>query len=325
VRAVVTTAGAHVATLATLRPQPGTPVRTTIDSRVQRAAERALAGDKKHAALVAVNATTGAVLASVSVPADGFDLALGGEFPPGSTFKVLTSTALIEHGLTPRSPAQCPKTITVDGAVFHNAEGTAPISDLLHAFAESCNTAFIGLTTRHLTAADLPATAARYGIGRTPRIGLPAFGGSVPRPRDEADLAATAIGQGRVLMAPLDMAMVAAAVDTGTVRRPRLVDGAPDDKASTRTLPRAVVADLHTMMAQVVATGTAANRGLPPGTFAKTGTAEYGTGRHPLPTDAWLIGFRHNIAFAMVTVNGGEGGPTDGPIVARFLKMLPGA
>jgi cell division protein FtsI/penicillin-binding protein 2 len=322
--AVLSSSGKKTATLATIAPRPGKPVRTTIDPAVQRAAEAALAGDKKHAALVAVSAATGGVLASVSVPADsGFDQALGGSFPPGSSFKVITSTALIKHGLSPASPASCPPRITVDGAHFHNAEGTAPVSDLLHAFAESCNTAFIQLAIRHLSKTELPDTAALFGLGKTPRMGLPAFGGSVPTPTDQADLAATTIGQGKVLVSPLDMAMVAAAVDTGTVHSPRLVSGAPDDRAQTGTLPRAVVSGLHKMMAQVVATGTAAHRGLPPGTFAKTGTAEYGTG-HPLPTDAWLIGFRGGIAFAMVTVNGGEGGPTDGPIVARFLDGLRG-
>jgi cell division protein FtsI/penicillin-binding protein 2 len=80
-------------------------------------------------------------------------------------------------------------------------------------------------------------------------------------------------------------------------------------------------------MASVVASGTAAGTGLPPGTFAKTGTAQYGQGS-PLPTDAWLIGFNNqvaagqDIAFAMVTVDGGNGGPADGPVVARFLRLL---
>jgi len=317
--------GAVRATLARLAPRPGVPVRTTIDLGVQRAAEAALSGEKKNAALVAVDAATGAVLASVSVPAASrFDQALAGAYPPGSSFKVITSTALIEHGLTPASPADCPTTVTVDGEVFHNAEGTAPISDLLHAFAESCNTAFIKLATSHLSASDFPATAAQFGIGRSTHMGLPTFGGSVPKPTDPAGLAATTIGQGQVLVSPLAMAMVAAAADTGTVRAPRLVDGAPDDQAPATTLPRAVVTDLHQMMAQVVATGTAAHQGLPAGTHAKTGTAQYGTG-HPLPTDAWLIGFNGNIAFAMVVVNGGEGGPTDGPLVAKFLDLLHGS
>ena len=323
----VNTAGTSVGTVATLRPKPGAPVQTSISPRVQAAAERALSGLRKNAALVAINPATGQVLASVSVPgSSGFNLALDGAFPPGSSFKVITSTALIEHGLTPASPASCPPQLTVDGEVFHNAEGAAPISDLLHAFAESCNTAFIGLARHHLTAADFTKTAALYRLGTAPQLGMPAFGGSVPAPSDEADLAATAIGQGQVLVSPLNMAMVAAAVDSGQVRAARLLSGAADDSVPPAALPASVVTDLHAMMAQVVATGTASNKGLPPGTYAKTGTAQYGHG-NPLPTDAWLIGFNTNIgtggiAFAMVTVDGGEGGPTDGPIAAKFLDLL---
>ena len=323
----VNAGGASIRTVATIPARPGTPVRTSINPVVQQAAETALASVRKDAALIAVDASTGQVLASVNVPgSSGFDLALDGAFPPGSSFKVLTSTALIEHGLRPSSPATCPPQVTVDGEVFHNAEGTAPVSNLLHAFAESCNTAFIGLATRHLTAADFTQTAALYRLGSTPQLGLPAFGGSVPAPGDEADLAATTIGQGQVLVSPLDMAMVAAAVDTGQVRAARLVAGAPDDAVKPAPLPASVVSDLHEMMAQVVATGTASGKGLPAGTYAKTGTAQYGHG-NPLPTDAWLMGFNNgvfsdDIAFAMVTVDGGEGGPTDGPIVARFLDLL---
>ena len=322
--------GTDIATVATLPAHPGTPVSTTIKESVQQAAEAALTGEKKSAALVAVNASTGDVLASVSVNSGGFDQAIDGAFPPGSTFKMITSTALITHGLTPKSAASCPGTATVDGEVFHNAEGEAPVSNLLQAFTESCNTAFIRLATGHLTAADFPAAAAMYGLGRSPQIGLAAFGGSVPEPKDAADLAATSIGQGEVLLSPLNLAMVAAAVDTGTVRAPRLLtlaggSGVASASASagpSSQLPRAVVADLHEMMASVVARGTAAGQGLPAGTYAKTGTAEYGTGK-TLKLDAWLVGFRGNIAFAALVVNaGGNGGPTCGPIVAKFLDGL---
>lgn len=319
---VVSASGARLATLATLPAHSGTPVQTTIDPNVQRAAEAALAGEKKSASLVAVNAKTGAVLAVANTGAAGFDQALNGAFPPGSTFKVITSTALINHGLTPSSAASCPTTVTVNGEVFHNAGAEAPVRDLLHAFAESCNTAFIGLATRNLTVPDFPATAAMFGLGKTPQMGLPAFGGSVPQPASQADLAATSIGQGRVLVSPLNMAMVAAAAGTGTARAPRLVAGAADDSAAARTLPQAVVPDLHQMMAQVVASGTAAGQGLPAGTYAKTGTAEYGTSA-PLKIDAWLMGFKGDIAFAVLVVNaGGDGGPTDGPIAAKFLGRL---
>jgi hypothetical protein len=319
--------GDSLGTVATIRPRAGTPVQTSIEPQVQRAAEQALSTVQNNAALVAVNAATGQLLAVASNTTGQFDPALDGAYPPGSSFKLLTTTALISGGLTPSSPASCPPQLTVDGEVFHNAEGTAPVSDLENAFAESCNTAFIGLATARLSAADFTRTSALYRLGTAPHVGLPAFGGSVPAPSNEADLAATAIGQGQVLVSPLDMAMVAAAIDTGQVRAPRLVTGAPDDRVPPTTLPAAVVADLHTLMAQVVATGTASGTGLPPGTDAKTGTAQYGTG-NPLPQDAWLVGFNNDvlsgtdIAFAMVTVDGGEGGPTDGPVVARFLDAL---
>jgi cell division protein FtsI/penicillin-binding protein 2 len=319
---VVNSGGTRLATVAKLPVRPGTPVTTTIDPATQHAAEAALAGERKSAALVAVNATTGGVLAAVSVNSGGFDQAIDGGFPPGSTFKVITSTALISHGLTPQSRASCPGTATVDGEVFHNAEGEAPVSNLLQAFTESCNTAFIRLATGHLTAPDFPATATMFGLGRNLNIGLVSFDGSVPRPSDEADLAATSIGQGRVLMSPLAMAMVAVAADTGTVRSPELVGGTSAAASATSTLPSNVVSDLHEMMASVVASGTAAGQGLPAGTYAKTGTAEYGTSS-PLKIDAWLMGFKGNTAFACLVVNSnGNGGPTCGPIVARFLNDL---
>ncbi len=315
--------GGGGATVVTLPERPGTPVTTTINPAVQRAAEAALSGEKKSAALVAVRASTGAVLAAVSVNSGGFDQAIDGAFPPGSTFKVITSTALITHGLTPRSAASCPGTATVDGEVFHNAEGDTAVSNLLQAFTESCNTAFIRLATGHLTPPDFPSAAAMFGLGQSMKIGLTAFGGSVPQPKDAADLAATSIGQGEVLLSPLNMAMVAAAADTGTARTPRLVlTGAATPPASAGQLSPAVVTDLHEMMASVVSQGTAAGQGLPSGTYAKTGTAEYGTSK-PLKLDAWLMGFKGNIAFAALVVNSpGNGGPTCGPIVARFLNGL---
>jgi cell division protein FtsI/penicillin-binding protein 2 len=167
-----------------------------------------------------------------------------------------------------------------------------------------------------------------FGLGSRPHIGLTAFGGSVPQPRDQADLAATSIGQGRVLVSPLAMAMVAAAADTGTVQAPRLVTSVTDGPGAVitgspaRQLPASVVSDLHEMMASVVTRGTAAGQGLPAGTYAKTGTAQYGTAK-PLKLDAWLMGFKGDIAFAALVVNAaGNGGPTCGPIVAEFLSGL---
>jgi cell division protein FtsI/penicillin-binding protein 2 len=252
-----------------------------------------------------------------------YDTALQGAYPPGSTFKVLTSAALIQKGLSPSSPASCPPSTTVDGEVFHNAEGDRPVSTLDAAFTESCNTAFIGLATNHLQARDFPAVANLFGLGRTPHLGLTAFDANVPAPKGQAELAAAAIGQARVTFSPLGMATVAAAVDSGSVRAPRLVTGAPDDRIAAAPLPGAVADDLRLMMGHVTASGTAAGTGLPSATHAKTGTAQYEAGGK-LKLDAWLMGYEGDVAFAIVVQDSGgvNGGPLDGPIIARFLTAL---
>ncbi len=321
---VVSASGTALATVDTVAPVPGRAVQTSIDPAVQQAAEAALTGVSQPAAVVAVRAGTGEVLASVSddPPGQGLDYALDAAVPPGSTFKMVTSTALLAKGLAPSSPATCPPQITVGGKSFRNFEGeAAPQLTFQQAFALSCNTAFIGLATSHLAPGDLTAAAARYGIGTTPHMGYPAYGGSVPTPTDSTDLAATAIGQGRVLVSPLDMAMVAGDIGAGAVHAPRLVAGAPDDSAPATSLPAATVAALHQMMAQVVATGTAAGKGLPAGTFAKTGTAEFGPANPPR-THAWLAGFHGSVAFAVFVYGGGVGGAVAAPVAARFLDGL---
>jgi cell division protein FtsI/penicillin-binding protein 2 len=296
-------------------------VQTSIDPTVQMAAEASLAGVTKPAAVVVMRASTGQVLASVSLPTDGFDLALGATVPPGSTFKVVTSTALLEAGDTTSTPATCPPTVDIDGKSFHNDEReSVPTLSFAQAFAQSCNTAFIGLSAG-LSDGALPAAAKLFGIGVAPQMGLPAYGGQVPTPTDPVDLAATAIGQGEVTVSPLDMATVAAAVDSGSLHEPRLVVGAPDDSVAPSVLDPSVVGALHTLMAGVVATGTAAGAGLPAGTYGKTGTAEYGSGANP-PTHAWFIGFDGDIAFAVFVYGGGTGGTVAAPIATKLLTAL---
>jgi cell division protein FtsI/penicillin-binding protein 2 len=316
--------GARVATLRTFPGRRPRALPTSIDPRVQRAAEAALAGQSHGVAMVAIRPSTGQVLAAVSDPAEqSFDGALQGAYPPGSTFKVLLSAALIAHGLSPSSSVTCPPTVTVDGELFHNAEGDGPTQTLDGAFTESCNTSFIDLALSHLHPRDLPATAALFGLERTPRIGVPAFAANVTAPRSRTAMAAASIGQDTLTFSPLGMAMVAADVDHGSVLAPRLVAGAGNDRIASRSLPPAIVDGLRTMMSHVPETGTAAGTGLPPATFAKTGTAQYQQdGR--LQTDAWLMGYRGDIAFAIVFQNSGgfDGGPRDGPLIARFLDNV---
>jgi cell division protein FtsI/penicillin-binding protein 2 len=93
------------------------------------------------------------------------------------------------------------------------------------------------------------------------------------------------------------MATVAAAVDSGEVRAPQLVSGAADDRIAPTALPATVLADLRLMMGHVVASGTAAGTGLPAGTHAKTGTAQYQEGG-ALQINAWLMGYDGDIAIA---------------------------
>jgi hypothetical protein len=313
--------GKSVAVVGRFAQHPGTPVDTTIDPTVQEAAESALSGQTAPAAIVAVQASTGDVLASVSTPDSGVvNEAFDGAYPPGSTFKVVTSTDLIEHGLTPSSSATCPPSITVNGEVFHNFEGetTASLS-MEQAFAMSCNTAFIGMSSS-LPDASYPTAAALFGIGSTVNMGLRAFGGRVPVPTSTSDAAATAIGQAQVVVSPLAMANVAATVDSGSLHLPRLVSGSPDDSAPAQALDPTVVSDLRTMMHAVVTSpiGTAAGAGLPAGTFGKTGTAEFGTANPP-QTDAWFIGYSGDVAFAVLVVGGGAGGAVAAPIATKFL------
>jgi cell division protein FtsI/penicillin-binding protein 2 len=313
--------GKTVAVIGRFAEHPGRAVGTSIDSSVQTAAESALSGQTLPSAIVAIQASTGDVLASVNTPdSQAVNEAFDGAYPPGSTFKVVTSSDLIEHGMTPSSPATCPSTITVNGEVFHNFEGeTTPSLSMEQAFAMSCNTAFIGMSSS-LPDASYPTTAAQFGIGSTFNMGLTSFGGRVPVPTSTSDAAATAIGQAQVVVSPLTMADVAATVDSGSLHLPRLVSGAPADSTPARAVDPTVVADLRTMMNEVVTSsiGTAAAAGLPAGTFGKTGTAEFGTANPP-QTDAWFIGYNGDLAFAVLVVGGGAGGAVAAPIAAKFL------
>jgi cell division protein FtsI/penicillin-binding protein 2 len=299
-------------------------VRITIDPATQRAAESALAHVGKNAALVAIEPSTGAIRAVVSKPDGGFNRALSGTYPPGSTFKVVTSTALLAAGDTGSTPAPCPPKITIDGRSFANFEGEAPGPlDLAGAFAISCNNAFIGLADRLPTDA-ISRAAASFGFNTKWSLGIDAAGGSYPKPSDRADLAASSIGQGRVLASPVQMASVAAAVADGQWRAPTFIT-APARAAGpvVAALDPAIDTTLKSFMASVVRPGgTAAGSGIPADAFGKTGTAEFGNANPP-HTHAWFIGFRGDLAFAVIVEDGGVGGRVAAPLAAGFLQALP--
>ena len=305
---------------------PGTdprPVKLTIDPKTQTAAENALVSVKpdQKVALVAIDTKTGAIRAVVSKPDSGSDRALEGKYPPGSTFKVITSAALLANGSNAATPAPCPATRTVDGEQFKNFEGEASDTlNLAQAFAQSCNNAFIGLATQ-LPNNALSQAAGSFGFNAKWSLPVTNFGGSYPPPKDQAELAASSIGQGRVEASPAQMASVAAAVASGQWHSPVLTtDPAPQQLTATPLAP-AVLDNLRTFMAGVVAPGgTAAGAKLPAGTLGKTGTAE--TGAPTAPTHAWFIGYRGDVAFAVIVEDGGVGGEVAAPLAASFLNGL---
>ncbi|HVF75141.1 MAG TPA: penicillin-binding transpeptidase domain-containing protein [Acidimicrobiales bacterium] len=312
-----------VETLMRFEGAPGAALPTTLDSRVQTAAERALDGVTKPAAVVAVDITTGAVRAVASRPLDeAFNRALAGRYPPGSTFKMVTTTALLANGTTPASPVTCPPQATVGGKPFRNFEGeSADTIPFRQAFAHSCNTAFVQLADR-LPDDQLGAAAKAYGFDRELRLPVAAVGGSFPAPSDDAERAAAAIGQGRVTASPLHMATVAAAAAGGTWRAPSLVPNQGEQETSQAMEPSAVTA-VRAMMREVVTAGIGTSAAVPRREVAgKTGTAEFGTDVPP-KTHAWFAGFEGNLAFAVLIEGGGVGGRDAAPVAARFVSALP--
>ncbi|MCU1427591.1 MAG: Cell division protein FtsI [Actinomycetia bacterium] len=314
-----------VAVLHAFTGTPSQPVATTLSPSIQAAADAALFGVSQPAALVAIDVPTGEVRAVANRPLGGFNRALTGHYPPGSTFKVITATAVLGTGANSQTTVTCPPNITVDGATFKNFESETLGTINFHtAFAKSCNTAFVQLAQRAGQSA-LDKTARSYGFNVAYSTGMPGFGGSYPVPKDRAELAASAFGQGRVDASPVHMASVAAAAAGGQWHAPLLIRGTKQKVNTTvAPIPAAVLPTLHEFMAAVLQPGGTAAASALPGRqiFGKTGTAEFGGGPNP-PTHAWFIGYYNNTAFAVIVEGGGVGGAVAAPIGARFVAALP--
>jgi cell division protein FtsI/penicillin-binding protein 2 len=302
--------------------RPGRGVRTTLDRRVQIAAEQALGGRSDETALVAMKVASGDLLAVANRPTESsFNRAMEGRYPPGSTFKVVTTAALLRTGLQTNQTVPCPATVTVQGRSFRNFEGSAAGAvPFRQDFAQSCNTAFITLANR-LSQRALTRAGRDYGLGPSLK-GLPltAPKAQVPPPRSPVERAAAMIGQHEILASPMSMAGVAATVAAGRWHAPRLLRG--DRRRAGPRLPRGERATLARLMRLVVTSGTGtALAGIPGGPAGKSGTAEYGTGNPP-PTHAWFIAYRRGIAVAVLVENGRAGGAVAAPIAAAFFRAL---
>lgn len=231
-------AAAGVRELHRVDPVAGTDVQVSLDPRVQEAAERTLASTGPPAAVVAIRPSDGHVLAAASGPASqGYSTATLGQYAPGSTFKVVTSEALLAGGLSPQSSVTCSPTTTVDGRGFTNYSDYPSSAlgsvTLAVALAQSCNTAMIN--ARDIaTPQAVGAAAAVLGLTADPSLGVPAFLGRVPTDVGATEAAAGLIGQGQVLASPLGMATVAASVGAGHTVYPVVVlDGQRQPAGST--------------------------------------------------------------------------------------------
>lgn len=328
--AVVLSTGDDVTELHSAPSVAGEDLTITLDTRLQGLAEEILADVAPGSAIVAVQPSTGHVLAAASGPgSNGLNTATLGLFPPGSTFKVATALALLREGRTPESAVACPPTIAVEGREFRNYPGYPAGSlgeiPLREAIAQSCNTAFIAQRDV-VGSAALAEAAQALGIGAGGTWPFPYATGSVPADATGTLHAADLIGQGQVLASPLAMSVAAASVAQGATVTPVLVVGEePDVEEPRRPLTEDEAGALREMMRAVVGSGTSTFLGDVPGepVGAKSGTAQFGTDDPP-QTHAWMIAFQGDLAVSVFVELGDYGTATAGPLLEEFLRGAGG-
>jgi len=349
--------GRRLADFFTGRDPRGGNVDTTLLPRVQLAAWEALQrgcdGGCKGS-VVALEPATGKILAMVSAPSYDPNLlashdaeaqgqawetlrddpgspltnrAISERYPPGSTFKVITTAAALQAGMNDDEQlTAAPRMRLPDStATLENYGGTpcgeAPTAPLREAFERSCNTAFVQLGIR-IGADALRSTADAFGFNSAPApIPLEVVESTVGPMTDAAAVGMSSMGQKDVAVTPLQNAMVAAAVaNDGVLMQPYLVDRieGPDlaDISSTapqeqrRAVSAPVAAKLTDLM--VAAEEFTQQDGAIPGVqiASKTGTAEHGSDPRNTPPHAWYIAFapaqNPRVAVAVLVENGGD-------------------
>ncbi|OBG20409.1 D,D-transpeptidase PbpA [Mycobacterium sp. 852002-51057_SCH5723018] len=368
--------GRRLADFFTGRDPRGGNVDTTIVPRVQQAGWDAMqqgCGGPCKGAVVALEPSTGKILAMVSSPSYDPNLlashdpevqaqawqrwrddpdnpltnrAISETYPPGSTFKVVTTAAALQAGATETEQLTAAASIPLPGstATLQNYGGTPcsnePTVSLSEAFAKSCNTAFVQLGI--LTGADaVRAMAHSFGLDSTPSvIPLQVAESTVGIIPDAAALGMSSIGQKDVALTPLENAQIAATIANGGVTmQPYLVDSlkGPDLSNISTAVPyqqrRAVSPQVAAKLTELMvgAEKVAQQKGAIPGVqiASKTGTAEHGTDPRNTPPHAWYIAFAPaqapKVAVAVLVENGGDrlsatGGALAAPIGRAVIE-----
>jgi cell division protein FtsI/penicillin-binding protein 2 len=332
--------------LAYVAPRPAPAVHSSVSPALQRAAVTALGG--QLGGIVAMQPSSGQILAVAGIGLDGLQ-------PPGSTFKMVTLTGVLEAGIAnPHSVFPYASFATLDGVKLNNANGENCGGTLELAFAVSCNSVFTPLGVK-LGSARLVAMAERFGFNHDPGVGgaaestLPA----AAQIQGELDVGSTAIGQGQVLATPLEMANVAATIaDSGRRPTPSFLLGSghtPGERVISATVARTV----RHLMIGVVRFGTGTSAAIPGVVVAgKTGTAELKTecsssapesesssaesgskesgaegcqraGGEASNTDAWFAAFapalHPRIVVCVLLVKDGAGGATAAPVAREVI------
>jgi cell division protein FtsI/penicillin-binding protein 2 len=331
--------------LAESKPEAGTSVRTTIDPTLQEAAVNALGG--RAGGVAVLDAKTGDVRALAGQ-------AFSAPQPPGSTFKILTSTAALEKGVVKLSDEfEINDGINVGGRFIENANGEDCGGTFREAFAESCNSDFLPLGPK-IGNKRMVETAEKFGFNSPPTLYSPAITKEVEPAEstipteigEEVDLAVSAIGQGEVLATPLEMASVAQTIANDGVRMPTsIVKGKklrPTMKP-VRAMKKKTAEELTELMIGVVNEGTGTAGAIAAGQVAgKTGTAELGQlveseegeeaaeveGEEATPEhrkDAWFSAFatveKPKLAIGVMLIEAeAAGGEVAAPIASEVLS-----
>ncbi|MGN6662783.1 MAG: penicillin-binding transpeptidase domain-containing protein [Solirubrobacterales bacterium] len=327
--------GSSVRTLAKSKPQKGTPVKTTIDPGLQEAAVSALAG--RAGGVAVLDAQTGDVRALAGQ-------AFSAPQPPGSTFKIVTTTAALEAGkVSLDDEFEITNGVNVGGRFLNNANGEYCGGTFRQAFAESCNAVFAPLGPA-VGNDKMVETAERFGFNSPPSLYAPRIirevepeESSIPTEiGEEIDLAVSAIGQGEVLATPLEMANVAQTVGNDGVRMPTSIvanQKLRPNAEPVRVMSKKIADELTELMIGVVNEGTGTAGAIPQAQVAgKTGTAELGpkpgqeNSENPVQIkDAWFAAFapakNAKLAVGVLLIEAeAAGGEVAAPIAAEVLS-----
>ena len=327
--------GGSLRVLAQGKPRKGAPVKTTIDPDLQEATVAALAG--RFGGVAVLDTRNGDVRALAGQ-------AFSAPQPPGSTFKIVTTTAALEKGLVELDDEfEITNGVNVGGRFISNANGEYCGGTFREAFAESCNADFAPFGPE-IGNDDLVATAESFGFNSPPTI----YGSRFVREVEPAestipteigadlDLGVSAIGQGQVLATPLQMASVAQTVANGGVREPTSIVAnrklRPESKP-VRVMSKKTAKELTELMVGVVAGGTGTAAAIAEAQVAgKTGTAELGPveGQEHLDEpeqkkDAWFAAFapaeKPRLAVGVMLIEAeAAGGEVAAPIASEVLS-----